>query len=130
MPAKITSLLLQERKLYNWLKEFPSESLGRLKHVNDAASSAHHVILSLTYAIYDPYIRDLNRMIINLLLCRMRAQRAGDIGREQLINETMTALHTAIDWVTGKLVYLEVHVERENHQVCNRIAGRLNKSSI
>ena len=127
MLVETTSVLSQARNLHNWLASFPDESLVRLKHVNDAASSAHHVILALTYAIYDPYMRDLNRMIINLLLCRMRAQRSGDTTRQQLINETMTALHTAVDWITGKLVYLEVHTERENHQVCNRLAGRLNK---
>ncbi|MBX9686105.1 MAG: hypothetical protein K2X27_05355 [Candidatus Obscuribacterales bacterium] len=94
----------------------PPDSLERLRVINQNTGSAKHVILTLTFGLFDPYIRRLNKMITGLLLRRLRAERAGDQEKIEKINDYMKKMHDAIDEVTG--VKTAINGSRNS---CNRI---------
>lgn len=110
--------------LYAWLLSMSGESLGRLKVINANTSSSKHVILALAFGLYDGNIRRLNRMITQLLLARMRAERHGDACKIARINELMEEMHVAIDKVTG----VDGRGMRQDQDVCNRPRGASRKS--
>lgn len=87
--------------IHEWLLELPEDSLHRLRLINMNTRSSSHVILSLTYGLYDPHIRRLNRMITSLLIARLRAERQGKARLVARINSLMEDMHMAIDQVTG-----------------------------
>ncbi|MBX9685330.1 MAG: hypothetical protein K2X27_01435 [Candidatus Obscuribacterales bacterium] len=87
--------------IQEWLLELPEDSLHRLRLINMNTRSSRHVILSLTYGLYDPHIRRLNRMITSLLIARLRAERQGKARLVARINSLMEDMHMAIDQVTG-----------------------------
>ncbi|MBX9722400.1 MAG: hypothetical protein K2X81_13455 [Candidatus Obscuribacterales bacterium] len=95
----------------------PEESIKRLRAINKSTSSARHVILTLTYGLYDPNIGQLNRMIVALLLRRMKAERAGESALVARINDFMKLMHEAIDNVTN---VVREHPD-SSAEVCNRL---------
>lgn len=84
-----------------WLAGFPEPSIQRLTRINHAATSSAHIILALSYGIYDRKIGALNRMIVGLLLARHKARRRGDSLIESRIEATLQNLHGAINAITG-----------------------------
>lgn len=88
------------RLLQSWIASFPAESIERLRLINATTGSSKHIILSLAYGLYDKQIRALNRMITQLLLARMKAERRGKTQAVKQINDYMEELHEAIDAVT------------------------------
>lgn len=107
---------------YKRLSEFPAESAEKLEHINNAASSAHHVLLAIKYGVTDANIRGLNKTIIGLLLSRLKAERSCNQCLIDKINNTMLGLHLAIDWATGvQMPFSATHIERG---VCNRMPAR------
>ncbi|MGD9682498.1 MAG: hypothetical protein AB7W16_15030 [Candidatus Obscuribacterales bacterium] len=106
--------------LCRWMAAFPPESRERLRRINLAATSSNHVVLAVTYGLFDPSIRALNRMITNLLLLRMRLERRGDRRRAERVERKLSELHTAINLITG--------VKREpgaHHEACRRPPRRV-----
>ena len=87
--------------LQQWLMRWPEDSLQRLKHINTSANSSRHIILSLSYGLYDPHIRKLNRVITSLLVARLKAQRVGKVALVSQINKVMENMHVAVDLATG-----------------------------
>lgn len=109
--------------LCRWMAAFPPESRERLRRINLAATSSNHVVLAVTYGLFDPCIRSLNRMITSLLLLRMRLERRGDRCRVERVERKLSELHTAINLITG--------IKREpgsHHEACRRPRGN-NRSS-
>ncbi len=101
--------------LQQWLMRWPEDSLKRLKDINTSTDSSRHVILSLTYGLYDPQIRKLNRVITSLLVARLKSQRAGNAGLVAQINNLMENMHLAVDLATG------TNSRRDSHSSpCNR----------
>lgn len=101
--------------LYAWLAAMGPESTERLRIINANSNSSKHVIIALTFGLYDANIRRLNRIITHLLVARLKAERRGDAKHVARINELMEEMHVAIDRVTG--------VDRAKNQeggVCNR----------
>jgi hypothetical protein len=98
-----------------WLQSFPKESMDRLRTINISTTSSRHVILTLTYGLYDPNIRRVNRMITGLLIARLRAERAGKSRVTARINEFMDDMHAAIDQATGTRA-----VKHSSAPPCNR----------
>jgi hypothetical protein len=92
---------LQDGPLKTWLMDLPADSLKRLKAINASTGSSRHIILSLTYGIYDSHIRKLNGMITGLLIARLRAERAGNSNLVHRINRFMHNVHEAVDLATG-----------------------------
>lgn len=90
-----------ENRFYNWLIGFPDLSRQRLKRINLAATSSAHIVLALSYGIFDPHIRALNRVITNFLLIRMKCERSGDTIRVARLETKLQELHEAIDLLTG-----------------------------
>ena len=89
------------KQIHGWLSTFPTSSLERLKRVNESTSSSSHILLTMSYGLIDSNIRALNRMIIQLLLCRMRAEKSRDESRLKRLEANLEDLHTAIDHITG-----------------------------
>jgi hypothetical protein len=102
-----------EQSLLRWLSAFPPDSRERLLKVNMAATTAAHVILALTYGMYDPHIRKLNQVIIKLQVGRLRAERKGNVAEYDRIQCKLEELHVAIDAVTG--------VQMRAQPACNRV---------
>ncbi|MBI1270688.1 hypothetical protein GC174_09665 [bacterium] len=92
---------LVRNSFYSWLSGFPDLSRQRLKRINLAATSSAHIVLALSYGIFDPHIRALNRVITNFLLIRMKCERAGDNLRTARLETKLHELHEAIDFFTG-----------------------------
>lgn len=90
-----------KNSFYTWLAGFPDLSRQRLKRINLAATSSAHIVLALSYGIFDPNIRALNRMITNFLLIRLRCERTGDTTRVTRLEVKLQELHEAIDLLTG-----------------------------
>lgn len=86
---------------HQWLLGMPQESIERLRAINLSTGSSRHVILALTYGIYDVHIRKINRMITSLLIARLKAERAGKCRLIARINDFMENMHSAIDFATG-----------------------------
>ncbi|MDP3509658.1 MAG: hypothetical protein Q8T09_16930 [Candidatus Melainabacteria bacterium] len=84
-----------------WLESRPAASIGRLKKINQAATSSAHIILALSYGLSDPHIRAINRMIVGLLLSRHKAQRSGNKLVEERTEAKLQDLHEAINRITG-----------------------------
>lgn len=113
-------------RFYRWLNRFPEPSLDRLKRINNASADAGHVILSLSFSLYDCRIRAVNNLIVKLLVARMRAERSSDEVALARIQVILTALHVAIDWVTGKLDRSDFsHLEQPS---CNKVVKPLSSS--
>lgn len=113
----LVSLSPQARQFHNWLLGFPAVSRDRLTEINHAATSARHIILTLTYSLIDPNIRHLSRVITNVLLLRLKHERAGRKLMCERLERQLKDLHTAIDLVTG--------VERlshDSHEVCRSVS--------
>ena len=89
------------KSFYDWLSTFPDTSLYRLKKINLAATSARHIILTLSYSIIDPNIQSLSRVITNFLLIRMKHERAGKQLLCNRLEDKLHELHSAIDAITG-----------------------------
>ena len=88
-------------ELEHWLKSMPPATIERLQKINEAASSSAHIILALSYGLSDPHIRRINRIIVDLMLSRHRAQRQGQKQLELRIESKLQDLHQAINFVTG-----------------------------
>ena len=84
-----------------WLETRPVATIGRLKKINQAATSSAHIILALSYGLRDVHIRAINRMIVGLLLSRHKAQRNGNKLIEERTEAKLQDLHEAINRVTG-----------------------------
>lgn len=84
-----------------WLETRPVATIGRLKKINQAATSSAHIILALSYGLSDPHIRAINRMIVGLLLARHKAQRSGNKLIEERTEAKLQDLHEAINRITG-----------------------------
>ncbi len=84
-----------------WLVNLPQDSLERLRIINMSTGSSRHIILSLTFGIYDAHIRKLTRMITSLLLARLAAERTGKFRLVARIDSFMDELHAAVDYATG-----------------------------
>lgn len=84
-----------------WLMSLPEDSQKRLRVINQNTASSKHVILSLTFGLYDGHIRKLNRMITSLLIARLKAERYGNSLLVARINNFMEDMHEAIDQATG-----------------------------
>jgi hypothetical protein len=84
-----------------WLGSRPLATIGRLKKINQAATSSAHIILALSYGLSDSHIRAINRMIVGLLLARHKAQRSGNKLIEERTEAKLQDLHEAINLVTG-----------------------------
>ena len=84
-----------------WLGSRPLATIGRLKKINQAATSSAHIILALSYGLSDPHIRAINRMIVGLLLARHKAQRSGNKLIEERTEAKLQDLHEAINRITG-----------------------------
>lgn len=91
----------QAGHLYDWMRRFPAATVDRLRNVNSSTGSAKHVVLALSYGLYDKNIAAINRTIVRLLLNRMFAERSGDELKIKRIQSVLAGLHLAIDWVTG-----------------------------
>ncbi len=87
--------------LARWIHERPPATIERLKKINQAATSSHHIILALSYAIHDPHIRAINKVIVAFLLSRHRAQRSGNFDKIERIECKLQEMHEAINAVTG-----------------------------
>lgn len=87
--------------LKNWLMKLPEDTVNRLRMINSSAGSSHHIILALTYGLYDRHIRKINRIISSLLIARLKAKRAGKTLVVARINHIMGEVHAAIDQLTG-----------------------------
>lgn len=87
--------------LSRWLSSFSPLALERLTRINQASSTSRHIILALTYGIADREIRQVNRMIIGLMLCRHKAVRRGDAAMEAAIEIRLKALHRAVNEHVG-----------------------------
>lgn len=98
-----------------WLTSLPKDSLERLRVINMSTASSRHVILSLTFGLYDAHIRKLNRVITSLLIARLKAERAGKARLVARINNLMEDMHTAIDQATGTPA-----LKRARGSPCNR----------
>ncbi|HEY9716456.1 MAG TPA: hypothetical protein V6C69_03225 [Trichormus sp.] len=107
---------VQLGSFHKWLIELPEESLHRLRLINMSTRSSRHVILSLTFGIYDCHIRKVNRMITHLLIARLKAERAGRLRLVARINQFMQTVHEAIDLATGVAA-----VEVARGSPCNRV---------
>ncbi len=115
----MTTELRSAIAFYKRLAALPLDSSRRLKHINDAADTADHVLLAIRYGVVDSNIRRLNKTIIGLLLSRFRAERSSNHALVKRINDVMLGLHLAIDWMTGaQPVYSLQHIERSS---CNRV---------
>ncbi|MBX9668735.1 MAG: hypothetical protein K2X93_14000 [Candidatus Obscuribacterales bacterium] len=113
-------------RFYRWLKGFPEPSIKRLTRINNASADARHVILSLSFAVYDCRIRALNNLIVKLLVARLRAERISDNRSLERIQAILTGLHVAIDWATGKLELSDhSHLEQPS---CNKVSKPLSSS--
>lgn len=110
----ITGARSAERGFTDWLAEFPSQSILRLKAINTSTSSSRHIILALAYGLTDLRIAKLNGLITGLMLRRMQAQRRADTRRVERIEKVLHALHKAIDKVTG----FEASTIHGDGQVC------------
>ncbi|HEY9713499.1 MAG TPA: hypothetical protein V6C72_08505 [Chroococcales cyanobacterium] len=89
------------RPFRHWLQELPPQSIARLRAINLSTAGSHHVILALTYGIYDENIRTINGTITTLLLARLKAERAEKHSLVARINDFMNEMHESIDAVTG-----------------------------
>lgn len=98
-----------------WLMSIPQDSLDRLRVINSSTGSSRHIILSLTFGLYDAHIRKLNRMITSLLIARLKAERAGKLRLVARINNFMEEIHTAVDQATGTSA-----IKRDQRAPCNR----------
>lgn len=87
--------------ILNWFEQLPPPTIERLGKINEAATSSAHIVLALSYGLYDGHIRAVNRLIVGLLLARHKAQRCGDLLREQRIEAKLQDFHEAINIVTG-----------------------------
>lgn len=97
----MNSLSPQARVFYSWLHKFPVSSKKKLKEINTAADSSRHIILTVKYSATDSYIRCLSRIIIHFLLIRMKHEKRGTTKVARNIESTMSALHEAVDAITG-----------------------------
>lgn len=109
----------KQKALYQWVAAFPAESIERLRTINAAATSAKHVLLALAFGICDSNIRRINRLIIQLLLTRMRAERAGDTHKLDAVNAKLSDIHLAIDWATGFVPPFDMREEQPDSP-CNK----------
>lgn len=89
------------RPFRRWLQNLPLQTIARLRAINLSTAGSHHVIMALTYGIYDENIRTINRTITTLLLARMKAERAAKHSLIARINDFMNEMHESIDEVTG-----------------------------
>lgn len=89
------------QELEHWLKSMPSATIERLQKINEAASSSAHIILALSYGLSDPNVRRINKIIVDLMLSRHKAQRRGQKQLELRIENKLQDLHQAINFVTG-----------------------------
>jgi hypothetical protein len=110
--------------LFEWLQGFPEHSRQKLCRINGSATNAGHVVLAVAYGLCDPYIRHVNRIIANLLVRQMQAERRGDLTTAERLHSRLTDLHVAIDWATGVYPPLTVPEHRNLEDVCSRVASR------
>lgn len=108
---------LTSNELYSWILSWPSESISRLKTINESTGSAKHVVLTVAYSVYDRKICQIGQMITSLLLARMRAERSGQEQQVARINKFMLSVHESIDKATG------VSRTYESETACNRIVS-------
>ncbi len=87
--------------LSDWMQGFTPLAVERLRRINQASSTSRHIILALTYGIADKEIRQVNRMIIGLMLSRHKAVRRGDTDMEAAIEIRLKALHRAVNGLVG-----------------------------
>jgi len=87
--------------LHSFIMNLPPDSIDRLRTINTSTGGPKHIILALTYGIYDRNIRKLNDMITGLLLSRMKAEKAGKVRLVNRINTFLETMHEAIDLATG-----------------------------
>lgn len=113
------------KQLLSWLQSMPSESLNKLRMINESTGSARHVILTLAFAICDSNIRSLSRMITGLLVKRMQAERAGSMLQVEKIDQYMRHMHESIDFVTG----VSVATNGSRHS-CNRAKRRRTEGGL
>jgi hypothetical protein len=102
--------------LITWMNTFPQPSIQKLKSINNATNGAYHVILSLSYGLYDERIRRLNGMVIGLLVCRLKAKRANRTDQINKINQILLDFHQAVDQITN------VSRDHNSHSVCNSVS--------
>lgn len=115
-----TSPTSRQAAFYQWLLAIPQDSLARLRVINSSTSSSRHVILSLTFALYDAHIRRLNRTITALLIARLKAERTGKTRLVARINNVMNDMHAAIDEATA----IDRAATRTRGSPCNRSTQR------
>lgn len=112
----------KEVALFDWIQQFPDESIEKLRHINTSATSSKHVLLALAYGFCDVHIRRVNRVIISLMLRRMQAQRVGDSEIVQQLQSRLTDLHVAIDRATGASPPFS-RTNRQVQELCNKARG-------
>jgi hypothetical protein len=93
--------IIRQSGLHGWLAGLPADSIDRLRSINLSTGSAKHVILALTFGLYDRNICRLNKMITGMLIARLRAERAGKVKLVARINCFMEEMHESIDRATG-----------------------------
>jgi len=103
----------EARTLYAWMQTFPQPSIDKLRQINAGARSAKHVLLALAYGATDRHVGSVNRLIVSLLVSRMKAESRQELLRIARIQETLTALHTAIDAITGVPAYAMLSKEKD-----------------
>lgn len=103
-----------------WFEQFPESSVKRLRHINQSATSARHVLLALAYGTVDENIAKLNRVITGLLLARLKAERTANFLVVARINTFMTLMHEEMDKLTGH----HSSPGLNDGNVCNRPPGR------
>lgn len=120
---KTTDHTSRQAAFHQWLLAIPQDSLARLRVINTSTSSSRHVILSLTFALYDTHIRRLNRIITALLIARLKAERAGKTRLVARINNVMNDMHGAIDQATDQATASNA-TKQARGSPCNRSAQR------
>ena len=105
-----------------WLENVNGVTIERLRKINSAADSPMHIVLTLTFGVYDKHINRINRTIASLMLSRMTAQRKGQLDRVRRINSVLEQIHDIVDRKTicagmlaqvPKLVSLPVGINYE-----------------
>lgn len=83
-----------------WIESMPPESTRRLAIINNSTNSARHIVIALSYGLYDRHIRKLNQIITSLLVLRMKAERENKTRTVERLNKFMDEIHLAIDIAT------------------------------
>ncbi len=93
--------LKSEKSLYAWMSGFSSETLERLRRINQASSTSRHIVAAISYGFVDRDLYRVNRLIIGLMLRRHKAERQGDVATIEKIELRLKELHRVINALVG-----------------------------